>query len=164
MGENRVMRRFRPVHGVLIVLVFVALFLVADYALEGGFEKGGFRQVGPDPDGMIRIDVGDLDKGRVQFYRFLNPANQEVKFLVGRDRSGTIQVAFDANEICFKRKRGYNYNGGWLTCRVCEKSFRLAEVNDDPGGCAPVAIRHEVEGDRLIIAENSMLEGWRYFR
>lgn len=164
MGENQSMRRFRPVHGVALVLVFMAVFLVANYAHEGGFDRGSFERVGPDPDGNVRIDVADLEAGEARFYRFLNPSNQEVKFFVGRDRSGEVQVGFDASEICFKRKRGFDYSDGWLTCRVCEKSFHLAEVNHDRGGCAPVAVRHTVQGDQLVIAESAMLEGWRYFR
>lgn len=163
IGENRVMVRFRPVHGVVLVVVFMTLFLVVNYAHEGGFEKG-FQRIGPDPDGNVRIDVGDLEAGDLRFYRFLNPSNQEVKLFVGRDRSGEIHVGFDANEICFKRKRGYDYAGGWLTCRVCEKSFRLEEVNDNRGGCAPVAVRHQLEGDQVVLAESAVLEGWRFFR
>lgn len=158
------MRRFRPLHGVVLVVAFMALFLAVNYAHEGGFEKGGFQRIGPGPDGDVRIDVGDLDTGDLRFYRFLNPSNQEVKLFVGRDRFGKIQVGFDANEICFKRKRGYDYADGWLTCRVCDKSFRLEEVNSNPGGCAPVAVRHRVEGDQVVIAEGAVLEGWRYFR
>lgn len=151
-------------HGVILVSLFMALFLVANYAHEGGFEKGGFERIGPDRDGNVRIAVGDLEPGEVRFYRFLNTGNQEAKLFVGRDHEGEIHVAFDANEQCFKAKRGYTYKDGWLTCRKCEKSFKLSEVNDDLGGCAPVAVRHVVEGDQLVIAENAVLEGWRYFR
>ena len=158
------MRKFRPLHGILLVLVFMGLFLVVNYAHEGGFEKGGFERVGPDPDRNVRIAVGDLEAGEARFYRFLNEGNQEVKLVVGRDRDGEVHVAFDANEQCFKAKRGYSYKDGWLTCRKCEKSFKLTEVNEIHGGCSPVAIRHTIEGDRLVIAESAVLEGWRYFR
>lgn len=151
-------------HGVVLVVVFMALFLAVNYAHEGGFQRGGYQRIGPDPDGNVRIDVGDLDKGDLRFYRFLNPGNQEVKLFVGRDGSGEIQVGFDASEICFKYKRGFDYADGWLTCRKCDKSFHLKDVNENRGGCAPVAVRHRVEGDQLIIAENAVLEGWRYFR
>jgi uncharacterized membrane protein len=73
-------------------------------------------------------------------------------------------VGFDANEICFKRKRGYQHDDDWLVCRVCDKSFRLSEVNSGAGGCAPVPLRHQVEGDQVVLAEADILEGWRLFR
>lgn len=156
------MRRFRPVHGIILVALFMAAFLYADRVLEG--DRSDYQRVSPDTQGMVRIDVADLKPGQVRFFRFLNTGNQEVKFFVGRDKTGTIQTAFDANEICFKRKRGYDRQGEWLVCRVCDKAFRLSEVNADRGGCAPVALKHRVEGDQLVLAERDILEGWRYFR
>lgn len=157
------MRRFRPWHGIVLVVLFVAAFLYADVALVGG--RGDHQRVSPDPrTGQVRLDVGDLAAGDVRFYRFLNSGNQEVKLFVGRDAGGTLQVGFDANEICFKRKRGYQHDGEWLVCRVCDKSFRLDEVNQGGGGCKPVPLPHRVEGDELVLAENDVLTGWRYFR
>lgn len=155
------MQRFRPWHGIVLVVVFFAAFVLADRQLDGGSR---YERVGPDDDGQVRIGVADLEPGDIRFYRFLNYGNQEVKFFVGRDRHGTIQVAFDANEICFKRKRGYEADGDWLICRVCEKAFRLAEVNDGGGGCSPIPIEHRMEGEELVLAEADVLEGWRLFR
>lgn len=156
-------RRFRPVHGILAVVVFASLFIVADYALEGGLERG-YERVRPDERGEVRLDVGDLEPGEVDFYRFLNAGNQEVKFFLGRDSGGTIQAGFDANQICYKRKRGYKHQDDWLVCRVCDKAFPLAETNAGGGGCRPVPLEHRVVGDQVVLAEQSILQGWRYFR
>lgn len=158
------MRRFRPIHGVLVLAVLVLPVVGQDLLPAGWFGSSGVTRVGPDDQGVVRVPVGDLGTNEVRFYRFLNAGNQEVKFFIGRDEAGTVQVAFDANEICFKRKRGYEVNDGWLICRVCEKSFRLSEVNEDRGGCAPVAVAHRLEGDEVVIAESDMLAGWRFFR
>lgn len=156
--------RFRPVHGIAIVLLVGGVLLASEYALEGRFAHGGFARVAPDASGTVRLDVGDLAEQEVRFYRFLNPGNQEVKFLVGRDANGTVQVAFDANEECFKLKRGYRAENGWLTCNKCEKAFRLEDTNAGGGGCKPVPLAHRLDGDQLVLAENAVLEGWRYFR
>jgi uncharacterized membrane protein len=156
--------RFRPIHGLAVVLLFVAGVLVADLAIEGRLGGGGFERVTPGADGTMVLDVADLKPQQVRFYRFLNRGNQEVKFFVGRDAEGAVQVAFDANEICFKGKRGYRHEGEWLVCNKCDKSFRLAEVNAGGGGCKPVPIAHRLEGDRLILAESNVLQGWRLFR
>jgi uncharacterized membrane protein len=152
------MRSFRPVYGIALVMVLVAASALGYY-----LKKSDFQRVSPGPDGEVHIGVGDLEAGRVRFYHFINSGNQEVRFFVGRDEQGTVQVAFDANEICFKRDRGFELKDDWLVCRVCDKSFRLSEVNDGRGGCAPVPLHHKLEGDELVLTERDILAGWRYF-
>ena len=158
------MRRFKPIHGALLVLVFVGIILVAEMALEGRLGGSGFERVSPGRDGSVRIEVADLEPQEVRFYRFLNSGNQEVKFFVGRDAAGHVQVAFDANEACAKTKRGYRHEGEWLVCNKCDKSFRLAEVNAGGGGCKPVPLAHRLQGEELLLAEADILQGWRFFR
>ena len=165
MGYNRIiMKRLRPFHAILLVLAFAGTVLLADYTMEGGFSHSGFERVSPDGQGLVVIDVGDLAPRSARFYRFLNSGNQEVKFFVGRDAEEHVQVAFDANEICYKTKRGYTHQGDWMICNKCDKSFRLTEVNDGGGGCKPVPVVHRLDGDRLILTESDILAGWRYFR
>lgn len=156
--------RIKPIHAVFLVLLVGAGVLLADYALDRGFGATEYERVSPGRDETVRIDLSSFEPMEVRFYRFLNPGNQEVKFFVGRDASGEVQVGFDANEICYKRNRGYRYGDGWLTCNVCDKAFRLENTDDDPGGCAPVALAHRVEGDELVLTESQILKGWRYFR
>lgn len=156
------MRKFRPLHGILLVAVLLAAFLGLEALL--GHHGRDFVRVSPDASGRVEIKVGDLAPNQVRFYRFLNSGNQEVKFLVGRDGSGQIQVAFDAAESDYKRRRGFRADGAWVVNNKCDTAIRLAEVNDGRGGCAPVPLRHRVEGDKLLLAENDILEGWRYFR
>jgi uncharacterized membrane protein len=157
-------RRLRPVHGVFVVLLVMGLVLLADWALEGGFERADYRRVSPDAQGFVRLDTRDLRPLEVRFYRFLNSGNQEVKFFVGRDESGALQVAFDASENDFKRKRGFRAEGAWMVNNKCDTAVRLAEVNAAPSGCAPTPLRFRQEGTRILLAENDVLEGWRYFR
>lgn len=157
------MRRFRPIHGILIVAVTVAATLFAEYAFEGGFRRGDYERVAPGPDGMVRIDVGALKANDVRFFHFLNTSNQEVNFFVGRDGQGVVQVAFDANELCNKLKRGYRHEGEWVVCNKCDKAFRISEVNDGGGGCKPVPLAHRVESGQLLLAERDILTGWRLF-
>jgi uncharacterized membrane protein len=157
------MNRFKPIHGFFVVLLFVGAVLVADMALDGRFGGSDFERVRPAA-GQVKIGLADLKPQEVRFYRFLNSGNQEVRFFVGRDATGTVQVAFDANETCAKLKRGYRHQGEWVICKKCEKSFRLAEVNAGGGGCKPVPLEHRVQGDQLLIAESDVLKGWGLFR
>jgi uncharacterized membrane protein len=158
------MKRFRPIHGVLVLAFFMAAVLVADWAIEGGFRRERFERVAPGPNGEVRLAVAGIAPGTVKFFRFLNPGNQEVRFFVGRDRGGELQVAFDASENDFKRKLGFRQDGDWLVNNKCETALRLEEVNAGTGGCRPTPLRHRLEGDTLVLREDDVLAGWRYFR
>jgi uncharacterized membrane protein len=158
------MARVRPIHAFLAVALFTALVVVADYAWEGGFGHAGYTMVRPDASGQVVVGVADLEPRQVRFYRFLNAGNQEVKFLVGRDRFGTVQVGFDASETHSILGRGFRHEGDWLVDNKCDSAVRLERVNEGGRGCRPVPLAHRVEGDRVVLAEQDVLRGWRYFR
>jgi uncharacterized membrane protein len=158
------MRRFKPLHGIFLVAVFVVLVVLVELALDGRLGAAGYERVSPGSDGAVRISLAGLAPLRVRFYRFLNRGNQEVKFFVGRDPAGDVEVGFDADEVCAKAKRGFRHEGEWMVCNKCDKSFRLSETNAGGGGCRPVPVEHRVEGSDLVIAENDILKGWRLFR
>lgn len=147
-----------------LVALFVAALVTADLMLEGGFGRAGYQRVKPDSDGLVVLDVADLEPGAVRFYRFLNYGNQEVRFLVGRDRTGELQVAFDASETHSKLQRGFRHEGDWLVDNKCDSAVRLASVNEGGRGCRPVPLKHRLDGDRLVLTEPDILRGWRYFR
>lgn len=155
--------RLRPIHGVLLVLILVAGGVVADYALEGGLRGVRFTRVSPDPQGQVRIDTSDLGLNQIRFYRFLNAGNQEVKFFVGRDRNGDLQVAFDASESHARVGRGFRQDGDWVIDNKCDTPTRLTEVDNGHGGCSPVPLAFRTAGNTVVLAEDAILQGWRLF-
>jgi len=157
------MRRFKPIHGLLIVLVVLGAIWGAEVALEGRLNSSGFQRVAPSREGQVRVNVADLKPQEVRFFQFLNAGNQEVHFFVGRDKAGQLQVAFDASETCAKYKRGFRHEGEWIVCNKCDKAFRLTEINSGAEGCPPIPVRHQVAGSELVIAESDILRGWRLF-
>jgi uncharacterized membrane protein len=132
--------------------------------LEGGLGRAGYQRVKPDDNGQVVLDVSDLEPGAVRFYRFLNWGNQEVRFLVGRAGAGELQVAFDASETHSKLGRGFRHEGEWLVDNKCDSAVRLDSVNEGGRGCRPVPLAHRLDGDRLVLTEDDILRGWRYFR
>lgn len=162
MTDNAPMK-VRPLHLILAVSALGGLLLLADRFLAGGFEAEAYERVAPKADGTVRLDLSALAVSEVSFYRFLNRGNQEVRFFVGRDPQGTVQVAFDANEQCAKTKRGYRHQGEWVVCNKCDKAFRITEVNAGGGGCKPITLEHRLNGNQLLLAESDILKGWRYF-
>lgn len=156
------MRRFRPAHALALVLVVLAGVLGAERLLSGGANR--FTRVSPDAQGAVTLAVGDLAPLEARFYRFLNSGNQEVRFFVGRDEAGALFAAFDASDNDFKMNRGFRAHDGWMVNNKCESSFRMREINSHPSGCAPVPVRFRAAGDQVVLAEDDLLTGWRYFR
>jgi len=156
-------RRLRPLHGVLAVAGLFALLLGAQYLWEGGFSRARYERVTADAAGEVRLDLAGFGTSEVRFYRFLNPGNQEVRFLVARDAAGAIHTAFDAAESDYKLKRGFRHQGEWVVNNKCDTACRLEEISNG-GGCRPIPFRHRLEGSTLVVAEATLLEGWRYFR
>ncbi len=157
------MRRFTPVHGLVVVILFMSLFWLTQTLLKDRLNPSGFLQVRPDERGQVRIDVGDLAPTEVRFYRFLNPGNQEVRFFVGRDPEGHVQVAFDASESHAKLGRGFRHEGEWVVDNKCDSAFKLSGLNEGGGGCKPVPLQHRLVGDQLLLTEADILRGWRLF-
>lgn len=163
LGHNTAgMRSFKPIYGVFVVLVFLGAVLVAELVAERARGRGEYERVRPE-QGLVQIGLDGLKPQKVRFYRFLNSGNQEVRFFVGRDATGQIQVAFDADETCAKMNRGFRAQGEWVVCNKCDKAFRLTDVNAGGGGCKPVPLPYRVEGNQLLIAEADVLQGWRLF-
>lgn len=155
--------RVRPIHLIPAIVVVGTMILGAEWLSSGGLSSASYERVRPSPQGIVTIDLAGLKASQVRFFSFLNPGNQEVRFFVGRDPSGVVQVAFDANELCAKLKRGYRHQGEWVVCNKCDKAFRLAEVNAGGGGCKPIPLAHRLNGDQLVLNEGEILKGWRYF-
>ncbi len=158
------MAKLRPSYALLIILAIFGTVLAADYALDGGFGRESYIRVQPDKQGLETVDLGGLDSGQARFYRFLNWGNQEVRFFTAVDAAGELHVAFDANEACYKLKRGYRLEGGWMVCNKCDKAFETATINAGGGGCSPVPIPFQRSGNTLTMQESDILAGWRFFR
>jgi len=162
MGENLAMR-IRPIQAVSVVLAVVAAGVAANYMLQGGLRGVRFIRVAPDAAHEVRIDVSDLARNELRFYRFLNAGNQEVKFFVGRDRNGDLHVAFDASETHARVGRGFRQEGEWVIDNKCDTPTRLTEVREGRGGCSPVPLAFRAESGLLVLTEEQILRGWRLF-
>lgn len=154
------MPKIRPAHAVVLVLALVG-GLIGLAELQSG--SSHHERVRAGRDGVVRLAVAKLPRNQVAFYRYLNSANQEVKFFVGRDERGGLQVAFDASENHYKLGRGFRFQDGWIVDNKCESSFRLSSVNGGGQGCSPVPIPFQVAGEEILLREADLLAGWRYF-
>jgi len=158
------MTRWKPSHAILIVLVVLGFGWGIRLALDAHHGKARLETVRADSQGVVRIDLRDLERLEVRFFRFINAGNQEVEFLVGRDEEGEVQVGFNANDNHYKTRRGFSFQDGWIIDNKCETATRLSKVNAGGGGCKPAPLEHQVLDDVLVLQERDLLAGWRYFR
>ncbi len=159
------MRRFKPLHGILIVLAVMGAVWGAQAALDSRLNPSGFIQISPDRQGVVKIGLADLKPREVRFYRFLNSGNQEVHFLVGRDSAGRRAGRLRRQRDLRQARAGLPARGrlaGVQQVRQVASAWR--EVNAGGGGCKPVPLKHRIEGDQLVLAEADILQGWRLFR
>jgi uncharacterized membrane protein len=152
--------RFKPVHGVALVAGVVSLLIL----VESGGRGPRRTRVAAGPDGLVTIRVADLGRESIRYYRFLNPANQEVDFFVAKDASGAPQVAFDTSENHYKLRRGFRLEKGWMVDNKCGVVTRLSAVNQGGGGCSPIPLPFQNAGEEVRITSSDLLQGWRWFR
>ena len=72
-------------------------------------------------------------------------------------------MGFDASESHSVVGRGFRAEGGWVIDNKCDTAVRLEEINQGGGGCRPVPLEFQQEGDRVILREQDILRGWRLF-
>jgi len=57
----------------------------------------------------------------------------------------------DACMSCYPSKRGYRFDGGYITCKTCDIRYSLAEIEEGVGSCSPIRLEgHLQDGNYLI--------------
>jgi PAS domain S-box-containing protein len=75
------------------------------------------------------------------------------------DRKRADQALHDSEE----RFRRY-FELGLIGMAITTPAKGLVEVNDGKSGCGPAPLKFRLEGGNVVLAENDVLEGWRFFR
>ena len=81
-----------------------------------------------------------------------------------KSTDGIIRAAFDACEQCFRAKKGYVQRGNDMVCMNCGLKFRTDKVNVVTGGCNPAGLRRTIQGPNVLISQQDVLAGLRYFQ
>ena len=87
----------------------------------------------------VGIPGGELGRGEIRFFSYREDGGKQIRFILGRDRAGKVQGAFDACQQCSQYRKGYTSSRGYLVCRICGNRYPL----DSRAGvvsCAPFFI------------------------
>ena len=146
------------------LLLLVISLLVTASALVGwlGIPGTGGEKSVIVSAGKVAIPVADLNDGQAHFYSYKGQ-HGKIPFFVIKGKDGTLRAAFDACDVCYKEKKGYEQKGDEMICRNCNQTFPVAKIGTVSGGCNPSPLKTTRNGAALEIAASDLEAGARYF-
>jgi uncharacterized membrane protein len=115
-------------------------------------------------NGVFAFNAAAFDDGKARHFEYVHSPNQRVRFFVVKSVDGIIRAAFDACEVCWRAKKGYRQDGPNMTCINCGLKFRTDKINEVHGGCNPAGLPRTIQGDKVIISQQDVLQGLRFFQ
>jgi uncharacterized membrane protein len=100
--------------------------------------------------------------GRARHFE-LKHANLTIRYFILKSSDGIIRAAFDACDVCWPAGKGYYQDGDVMVCRNCGRRFASVLVNEVQGGCNPAPLKRSLQGERVVIRAQDILEGKQYF-
>ncbi len=115
-------------------------------------------------NGVFAFPVAAFQDGKARHFEYRPSPNQAVRFFVVKSTDGNIRAAFDACEKCFRAQKGYVQQADNMVCINCGLKFRTDKVNVVTGGCNPVTLKKKIDGPNVVIAQQDVLAGLKYFQ
>ncbi|MDR0454063.1 MAG: DUF2318 domain-containing protein [Deferribacteraceae bacterium] len=106
--------------------------------------------------------VSDFDDGQARYYS-MKLKDKTVRYFLVKAKDGVVRAAFDACDVCYEAKKGYQQNGDIMICINCGRKFRLDKINILTGGCNPAALTRKVKDNMILIDKNDVATGAFYF-
>jgi uncharacterized membrane protein len=155
----KIQKDSRLIVGALIVAVIVSTFSLA---FAGNFTVPA-QEVKP-VNGAFTFPVSAFADGKAKHFEYKISPNESVRFFIVKSTDGVIRAALDACEKCFRAKKGYVQQGNDMTCINCGLKFRTDKVNEVTGGCNPHPLARTIQGDKLIVSQQEVASGLRFFQ
>ena len=146
---------------VIMVLLMVGIALTVGTAIAvpgiGTFEKV------TAVNGAVKIPLKVVNDGNAHFFRFA-AGGREIAFFLVRGKDGEIRSAFDACDVCYKEKKGYEQQGKDMICRNCNQKFAIDRIGPhEAGDCSPSYLHSRIVGRTVVIAVKDLIAGCRLF-
>jgi uncharacterized membrane protein len=150
----------------LVPLAIVAIAAVVGVVLVSGGKTDAHAYAAPPASaqgGDVTIPVADVNDGAVHF--FASDVNgTQVKYFVVKASDGSLRVAFDACEVCYRAKKGYTQVGDSVRCNNCGRVFASDSIGVERGGCNPSPIEATTAGGKLTIPFSQVETGTQFFQ
>lgn len=172
-------RRLTPLQiGGLAIVIVVAVAVVVVFTLPGG----GSQTTALDPpaaavaddsssgtegsDGeagaAVSLPVADITEEAAFYTR--QAAGGEVSFFVVRGSDDAVRSAFNACQVCYQQKLGYEQDADVMVCKNCNRTFPIDRVGIDQGGCNPVPLEGSMTDGTLTFSGAALSAGAPLFQ
>jgi uncharacterized membrane protein len=105
----------------------------------------------------VSIPGRELRRGEIQFFSYRDDGGKQIRFILGRDRAGKVQGAFDACQQCSQYRKGYTSSRGYLMCRICGNRYPL-DSRAGVGSCAPIRLIVQDSGKTVTVDTRQLRE------
>ncbi|AJE03602.1 DUF2318 domain-containing protein [Geobacter pickeringii] len=142
-----------------LVVVLAVAGVVGAFSLPGLGKHEKVKAV----NGTVTIPLAAVADGKAHFYKY-SQGGKEVAFFVVKSPGGAVKTAFDACDVCFREKKGYEQGGGFMVCKQCNKKFDINRIGEGAGGgCNPSFLPSRQVGNAIVIATSDLMAGSRFF-
>jgi len=139
----------------LIVVLFGVIGAPAFAAAKDAVPAAGA------PDVSYPVDM--FDNGKARHFEYKTSDGVTVKYFIMKSSDGIIRAAFDACDVCWREGKGYTQKDDVMVCNNCGRRFPSTKINVVTGGCNPGPLTRNIEGGKVVIKVEHILEGKRYF-
>ncbi len=111
----------------------------------------------------VTYPVDLFSDGKARHFQYKVDDAITIQYFIIKSADGVIRAAFDACDVCWPAGKGYEQSGDVMVCRNCGRQFASIRINEVKGGCNPAPLNRRIEGDKLVLEIQDILEGKRYF-
>ena len=104
-----------------------------------------------------------FDNGKARHFEYKTSDGVSIKYFIMKSSDGVIRAAFDACDVCWREGKGYTQKDDVMVCNNCGRRFLSTKINVVTGGCNPGPLTRTIEGGKVVIKGEHILEGKRYF-
>ncbi len=152
--------------------LFLTLVVAAALAGGGLYLLNGKKEAGPVAATAAGVqadatefvyNAGDFADGKARYYSYNSPQGITIRYFIMRSSDGIIRAAFDACDTCWSSGKGYHQEGDVMVCNNCGLRFPSVKINEVKGGCNPSPLTRTVQGDKVIIKVNDIIEQGSFY-
>ena len=156
-------RKSRVITAGACILIVVAFALAMYMMKDEGSSAGPVPVQAPPPQTETTVKIAASDLGTsAKFYSYTS-SGVNIRYFAVLGADGEIHLAFDACDVCFAEKKGYEQIGDVMRCNNCGKEFAIGSIGTEnlSGGCWPSYLPMDIRNGDIVV-EKSDLDGKRY--
>jgi uncharacterized membrane protein len=152
-------RRVDPLKSIGVMLWVVALL-----AAMGVQALAATKQAAAVPvSNQVTYPATQFDDGKARHFQYKTNDGVTIKYFIIKSSDGVIRAAFDACDVCWREGKGYVQKDDFMVCRNCGRRFPSVKVNEVVGGCNPAPLTRKLEGGKVLLKVENILEGKQFF-